>query len=160
MSLFKAGNSLWDGTSILQMRKLKHRELKESVQGDKGGKPQRWNLTPDSSPWLQRPKSFKKFIYLTALGLSCGMEIGTWKERCQERTKCPLPGDSRLPQGGSRWSSSREGSFGSRWMGELGNWQISFFWRRSQIFCCRMKWWKRFSPVFPQYLANIVASLF
>lgn len=39
------------------MRKLKHRELKECVQGYKGSKFQSQNSIPSSTPQLQRPGS-------------------------------------------------------------------------------------------------------
>lgn len=71
-----------------------------------------WHLSLELGAWsrlsldrgMRQRRGWRQFQKLE--------ETGTWKERCQERTKCPLPGDSRLPQGRSRWSSTREGSFG------------------------------------------------
>ena len=85
----------------------------EVLKGDPGSwLLKSWQLSLELGAWsrlsldrgMRQRRGWRQFQKLE--------ETGTWKERCQERTKCPLPGDSRLPQGRSRWSSSREGSFG------------------------------------------------
>lgn len=130
------GRGLWERKILLQKRVEGQNRRAGGVRlegpgcagkGDPGSRLLKsWHLSLELGAWsrlslgrgMRQRRGWRQFQKLE--------ETGTWKERCQERTKCPLPGDSRLPQGRSRWSSSREEVL-TQSNGELGNWQISFF---------------------------------